>query len=302
MVKLTEHIIFSLIAASFAVSCGTGAGRPDYEKQKIELPGVANARQIGGYVIGDKMVRPDVLLRSGNLSDAQDAAVETLAGDFKLHFIFDFRSSGEHSGAPDRYVPGAGNHHLPVLEDLITGLADNKAIVNLYKCQDDTGALLDAISTTEASAYLHSQYDSIVLNRTNQRSYAEFLDSLVALPQGKAALWHCSYGKDRCGWGTAFVLAALGAGRELVADDFALSNNGYQDRIDEVIAAARKAGLGPEVEANVYALIGVSREDFLSTWDSIERMYGSMDNYLRTALELTDEEKSVLREKFLIVR
>ena len=31
-----------------------GDNTPQYEKQVVELPGVSNARQLGGYIIGDK--------------------------------------------------------------------------------------------------------------------------------------------------------------------------------------------------------------------------------------------------------
>ena len=48
---------------------------------------------------------------------------------------------------------------------------------------------------------------------TSKRRYGEFLHSVLDAEGG--ALWHCSQGKDRCGWGSAFVLAALGASREL---------------------------------------------------------------------------------------
>ena len=59
---------------------------------------------------------------------------------------------------------------------------------------------------------------SAVANRTgkwttSQRRYGEFLHGVLDAEGG--ALWHCSQGKDRCGWGSAFVLAALGASHEL---------------------------------------------------------------------------------------
>ena len=45
-------------------------------------------------------------------------------------------------------------------------------------------------------------------------------------------LYHCSVGKDRTGWMTAIVLAVLGVPREVVLEDYLLSNDfhrtGYQ--------------------------------------------------------------------------
>ena len=67
-----------------------GDNTPQYEKQVVELPGVSNARQLGGYILGDKMVRMDLLLRSGNLSKASDEAIASLRDKYRLSLIADF--------------------------------------------------------------------------------------------------------------------------------------------------------------------------------------------------------------------
>lgn len=65
---------------------------------------MSNARQLGGYVIGDKTVRKDVLLRSGALSEASDEALAALHDKYRLALVVDFRSSMERGAEPDRDV------------------------------------------------------------------------------------------------------------------------------------------------------------------------------------------------------
>ncbi len=48
---------------------------------EILLPGVSNARELGGYPVGDKYIKKGVLIRSGSLSEALPEAVDA---DMKL--------------------------------------------------------------------------------------------------------------------------------------------------------------------------------------------------------------------------
>ena len=58
-------------------------------------------------------------------------------------------------------------------------------------------------------AMVKQLYPTIVTDQQAQTNYGKFLRGVLAAKGG--VLWHCSEGKDRCGWGSAFLLAALGA-------------------------------------------------------------------------------------------
>ena len=90
--------ILALLVVVLLASCANapqGDNTPQYEKQVVEPPGVSNVRQLGGYIIGDKKVRMDLLLRSGSLSNASDDAIATLHDKYKLALATYFRSSAE---------------------------------------------------------------------------------------------------------------------------------------------------------------------------------------------------------------
>ena len=206
--------------------------------QLVELPGVSNARQLGGYIIGNKKVRMDLLLRSGNLSKASDEAIASLRDKYKLTLIADFRTSMERGKAPDRDVEGVTNVWLPVLEIMISREGASSVMASLHLNKDNPSYTVGLLHRKDIQDALSATYDAIVFDEDHHQSYAAFLDSLVALPEGRAALWHCTHGKDRCGWGTAFVLAALGADRSLIVDDFSKSNITYARDIEELAAVA----------------------------------------------------------------
>ncbi len=296
-----KKIYFVLSVVLVLASCKKEAEvgyTPSYEEQAIDLPGVSNARQLGGYVIGDRMVRNDVLIRSGALAGASDDALATLHDKYKVAMVTDFRTSLERGSAPDRVVEGAQNIWLPVLEKLYQSQSST-AIESFHKNRNNLQLTLELLRMPEAQHSLREIYSVIVFDEDNQNKYAVFLDSLVALPDGRAALWHCSHGKDRCGWGTAFVLAALGADRSLIVDDFVMSNVPYSQDIQELLSFVREQGLEEELGDYVYLLRGVSKKVFEETLDEIDVRFGSIDNYLERALDLTPAEKQTLRTKFL---
>lgn len=299
---------FSIILCTVLslVSCSSGesdtqAQEVTLEKQKISLGGVANARQLGGYAIGGKTIRKDILLRSGNLSKATDGAVDTLCNIYHLKYIFDFRTSLERMPNPDRDVDGAENLWLPCMEKLMQSIAASGALKT--KPSGDVGemanTMLELVSAPAAVKLAQDMYPNIVFDADAQKSYSAFLDSLAVLPEGHAAIWHCSQGKDRCGWGTALLLAALGADRELIVADFALSNSSYQALIDHVVESAHQRNYTQDQINAVYALIGVSVENFQKTYDQILARYGSIDEYLSEALCCDEEQREILRRKFL---
>lgn len=298
-----RKIIIILSAALMLAACKTGTEtdiNERYAQQAVELPGISNARQLGGYAIDDSKVRMDVLLRSGNLSKASDEALATLHDKYNLALVADFRSSIERGNAHDRAVDGAQNVWFPILEKRITDEDASSVMMSLHLNKDNPSYVMELLQQPDIQEALKGSYDTIVFEDDCRHSYAAFLDSLVALPEGRAALWHCTHGKDRCGWGTAFVLAALGADRSLIVDDFAMSNISYAEDIEELASIARVEGREDEMIEYIRLLRGVSAVYFEKTLDLIDARFGSIDNYLEQALDLTLEEKQILRVKFLV--
>lgn len=296
----------SVVACVLALAACNGGVSPkagqevSLEKQRISLGGVANSRQFGGYRIGDKTVRKDVLLRSGNLSKATDGAVDTLRNIYHLKYIFDFRTSFERIPNPDHEVVGANNVWLPCMEKMMKSMMASGSIKKPSgDVEKMAESLLELVGNPDAVKLADEMYPAIVFDPDCQKSYASFLDSLAVLPEGRSAIWHCSQGKDRCGWGSALLLAALGADRELIVADFGLSNVSYQSLIDLAEAKARERNYSEAQINALYGLIGVSVDNFNRTYDEILSRYGSIEAYLAEAIGCDETQRELLRAKFL---
>ena len=265
----------------------------------LVFDGIENARELGGLVMQDgRTIREGVLVRSGELSKASDADVALLKKRFALTDVFDFRFELERSRKPDREMEGVTNTWLSTLPQAFlaafaSGRADSTTV--------QSASLLEALASyafhPQAQEMAQKLYPAIVTDTTSQKRYGEFLRGVLEAKGG--ALWHCSQGKDRCGWGSAFVLAALGAGRETIVEDFALSNVSYEKAIEALSAQVVQKGGGEPELAFIRAMVGVSVENFERTLEMIDAQYGSLPAYLEKALGFTAAEQQKMKEKYL---
>ena len=269
----------------------------------ITFEGIENAREMGGLVMQDgRTVRFGRLIRSANLSTATDADVDVLTDLFDLSDVFDFRFEAEAAAAPDRIIDGVTYTHLSTMPKLFVGAFSSSAGDSSGSEQVDTRDLA-AITLKHAfnpnvQILMRLLYPAIVTDLESQAYYGEFLRGVLNAQGG--VLWHCSQGKDRAGWAAAFLLAALGAEREVIVDDFDLSNQSYASKVEALLALvpADKEG-SDEAAAFIRAMIGVSRENFESTLDMIDSEYGSLSQYIENQLGFTKEEQQLLRDKYL---
>ena len=265
----------------------------------LSFEGIENARELGGLVVQDgRTIRRGALVRSGDLSKASDADVALLKERFALSDVFDFRFEAERSSKPDREMEGVTNTWLSTLpQAYLASFTAGRADTTTTQSTDLLEALTQYSFHPKAQEMAAGLYPAIVSDTTSQRRYGEFLRGVLNAKGG--ALWHCSQGKDRCGWGSAFVLAALGASRETIVEDFALSNISYAQIVDVISAKVIELGGGEAELSFIRSMVGVSVENFESTLDSIDAQYGSLQNYLEQALGFTAAEQEHMKQKYL---
>ncbi|MCQ2287097.1 MAG: tyrosine-protein phosphatase [Bacteroidales bacterium] len=270
---------------------------PTFETQKIDLEGVANARELGGYVMQDgRRIRHGLLLRSGTLNTATDDDIRKLHDEFDLRHVFDFRTGYEAAKAPDRVVPGSDNISLPSVDPVDDVWAETPlAKTTIYTFEQD---VMTFAKSEQGKTIAKHMYPSLVMSEYTQLQYATFLNYAVNTQKG-AILWHCSQGKDRTGLGAAFLLAALGASRELILQDFNISNIFYKPLVDKLIVRLAEEGCGEEEFEVIRAIVGVSNHNFINVLDLIDREFGSMHTYLVDFLCVSEEEIEILCNRYL---
>ena len=273
---------------------------PTPKERVLHFDGIENARELGGLVMQDgRTIRTGKLVRSGELSNASDADVSLLKSRFDLSDVYDFRFERERSSKPDREIDGVTNTWLSTLpQAFVDAFSSGRADTTVVQ----SAGLLETVASyafnPKAQELADRLYQAIVMDPTSQKRYGEFLQGVLDAEGG--VLWHCSQGKDRCGLGSAFVLAALGARRETIVDDFGLSNVSYAPAIDALSAKIVGKGGGEAELGFIRAMIGVNVGCFESSLDLIDSQYGSLRAYLEKALGFTAEEQESMKRKYLL--
>ncbi len=274
----------------------------------ISLPGIGNARDLGGYAVGDKTVRPGLLLRTARLDQAEPAALARLQQVYRLQTIVDFRMSEEQQARPDPVVPGATNLPLSVMDlqdapvpgDLSReeALAASRKMIALYTDPEtDRMALLNRLE----GLITPDLYVGFLLNPRGKAAYRAFFKALLQLDNGRALLWHCTDGKDRTGCASMLLLFALGASRETVLEDYLLTNVANGARL----AALREKVAPYHMEAEKVDLLlflsgGVNERYMNRAIDALIDGYGSVNGYLEQEMGLGRAEAAELKARFLV--
>lgn len=259
---------------------------------RLPLERVPNARDLGGIAVPSGVVRSGLLLRGGYLSDASEEDIRTLSEVYHVAKVFDFRTDGEVLHAPDCIIPGARNIHLPAIDPETEKAAEDSLPHEAFR---DLGHWLPVHANDPiVQSIARRMYTDRIINEYTQIQYAAFLQLIVSTTEG-AVYWHCSQGKDRTGLGGAFLLGALGAGRETIMDDFLLSAEAYEEELQRFLPTVST----PEEQAVLRTFISVNPEYFEAALDLIDRRWGSMEGYLRGPLCLTDDDFEILRNRYI---
>ena len=264
---------------------------------EVLFDNIVNARDLGGMTGHEgRKVKRGMLLRTAHLHDASDEDIHRLQNEYRLRRVFDFRSMGEAEFLPDRDVEGATHHLLPTIdmsEERLTGQAiPQEAFLDLER------HIVNYSFYPEVQAMAADMYPSLIRSEYSQLQYAAFLRLIIETPDG-GVLWHCFQGKDRTGWGAAFVLFALGVDREVIIEDFDRSNDAYRELVARLNAEIIRRGGGEAEMDVVQAFMGVSTKNFRTTLDLIDREFGGMNAYLQDALFLSPDDIRLLRKRYL---
>ena len=248
--------------------------------RNVNVPGVQNFRDLGGYPIYSrhKRVRWGMLYRSAQIDVTQSATLDKL-NRLGIRTIIDLRDTSERPqpALPPPTQPRIVQIPIPAgcLTDILTGI-DRESIQS-----DTVYRIVERINRHIVAAHASAF----------RRVFDVLLDE-----DNYPAVIHCTTGKGRTGIATALVLSALGVNKEDIMEDYRLSNR-YFDIPSATSYAYELPTRSQEALTTVYS----AREGFLdAARNEIESTYGSVDEYLTQAVGLQKEEVRQLRKILLV--
>src|SRR6185312_749050 len=202
----------------------------------LHLASAPNFRDLGGLRTADgRWVRMALLYRSDQLNRLTEPDLAALDA-LHLATIYDFRTDRERQAGPDKTPSGAHEVVADVLADQKVPTDKDMANPTALKQYAAGGA------ASFADGYRH-----FVSSPVAAKAYHEFLAGL-ADRRTYPAVFHCTGGKDRTGWGAAIVLSALGVPRQAIIDDYMASTR-YLEPKHQAMLAMMQGHLDPETIA-----------------------------------------------------
>ncbi|MEV6101348.1 tyrosine-protein phosphatase [Nocardia sp. NPDC051981] len=234
----------------------------------IKLDGATNFRDIGGYRTTDgHTVRTGVAFRSNRLAGLTDADLTKLSAA-TVTLDVDLRSGSERSSAPDR-VPTGAQYKVADVISFDSGISFHELPpITLGR------AVIDGLINGSSDMVQSIDYPFMVNFHGSDVAFGTLLRSIAGNTSG-ATVYHCTSGKDRTGWATAVLLTLLGVPRDVVNADYLASN----------------AELGDPKAVQLSWLEAAFNE--------VDRLYGSIDKYVRDGLGLDQATIDALRAKLL---
>lgn len=275
-----------------------GGGAPVITaERRLPLEGPDNFRDLGGYTTADgRSVRWNRVYRSNDLSGLTGADLEYLTR-VGINLICDFRSERERIEAPDREFPAAGSPQVDAEYDppqwLNLTVEQTGLDPQVVREQIRSGA----ISAVAMRRVMRRAYRSFVTDYSDQ--WAELFRK-IADADSLPTVVHCTAGKDRTGFAAALILLALGVPEETVFEDYMLTNQYRANFYGFVLRWVSLYSFFRTDPDDLVPLLEARPEYLRESLDAIREGYGSVDEYLANALDVTPTMMERIRSNLLL--
>ena len=240
--------------------------------RSLPLSGATNFRDLGGYVgHGGRAVQWRRLFRSDHLASltVQDQA---LLADLGVARAVDFRGKAE-SAAYAYALPGISYHPLAIEPTVVQRALELQRTGHQLTAQDAVGLMQETYR-----GFVHD----------NAPRFAALFGLLLA--SDEPLVFHCTAGKDRTGFAAALILLALGVPRDVVMQDYLLTNALYQ----------RPPGMGSHAPEEVLAVLWRVQEEFLNAaLHRVDKDFGGVQAYLVDVLGVDAAAQKELAGRYL---
>lgn len=251
----------------------------------VDFKKVINFRDIGGLKTKDgKIIKWGKIYRSGHLNKLKKSEFIKFE-NLGLSTVIDLRTDKEIGKKPD---------HIPSRMKYFNYQAYDDSEDMFSKTRKD---VIKGRVSPEVSNELVKEFYGLYATHDVEK-VRTILNTI--LDNDKSTLFHCSAGKDRTGMVGAILLSILNVDREVIINEYLLSNN-YRE--NDVAKRMKLAKFGKLFFHNInYEVIEnfswIKPEFIQAMFDEIDKQYGSMDNYIEKGLKISKEQREAYIDKF----
>ncbi|MGF2146057.1 tyrosine-protein phosphatase [Vagococcus fluvialis] len=248
------------------------------------MKSLVNFRDIGNIATQDgKRVKPNLFLRSGEVVNVHQSAVDRLLNEYKLETIIDLRGEKETTERPDDSLTGVDYVNIDILKDV---KGQGASFEDLLK-----GAGTADIGMLEL-------YEELVLTDGARRGYQQFLELILNKPKSPI-LFHCFAGKDRTGMAAAIILKSLNVSDKLIFDDYLKTNEMRKEANQLIVNDLRSKGLTEEQLNEVLVMMNVDKRYLEHSFKIIDKEFGGFEQYITEGLRMPKDFFTEMKGNFI---
>ena len=263
--------------------------------ERIKIKGLRNTREISQFTTVDgRKLKKNSLIRSSRLDKLSERKRNKFLDDYNIDTVIDLRTKVEiEEGNPLEYPEDVTYYHIPVLDQAYFGVTHEKKMrTALFK---ESKKMDKEYSSKD---FMVNMYKSIVFEEYSQNQFKTFFDVLLNKGEG-GIVFHCTGGKDRTGMASLFILTLLGVSKEDILADYAMSD--YSNRHhNRILSTLIKLFIPYRNFKRVLNDLLYAKKEYLEkTIIALEEAYGSIMNFLREVIGITEEKQNRLKLLFL---
>ncbi len=247
----------------------------------LPLQGGRNFRDLGGYEAADgRRIKSGVLFRSGSIGGLTESDWQSLVA-LGVRSFCDLRTPHERDNEPFAWKDAPGISYYA--RDYASSFGELRRVM--------AGHLPTGESARQAmlAGYRELPFEQSAAYR---RIFLHLAANEIPL------IFNCSVGKDRAGTAAALILSALGVPRATIIEDYVLTNEAVR-RSDSKLGTQRAFLLSQRPPEVVSAILNADPDYIECALDSVQERHGSIGQYLRDALGISEEELFSIRRNLL---
>ena len=235
-------------------------------------------------------VKEGLLFRSCNLTKTNSKDLLKLKNKYHINHVVDLRTSDEIATKPEITNHELNYHHVPI--------ADNYEYPLVTK--ENQFEILEKLMALEGGTYKYviDYYPRLAFSETSIIGYKAIFKLLLNNKENEGFLFHCTQGKDRTGMVMLFILTALGVDKETIIKKY-LQYNHYNWPYKFGISLGLTFGYAPRYAKALSNILSAKREFIESAFNAIDQKCGSVENYLKEIIGLTNSDILALKDRYL---
>jgi len=260
---------------------GEQQGFSGEKQRRLEFQGAVNFRDLGGYrTVDGRQVRWGKLFRSDQLAEITDEDL-MIFHRLGIKTLCDLRAESERLHKPNRCLTDERIDKNPGPNVYALGFMPHQGDELIA----DTRA--GKITVAEIGARVEEIYRRFARDQLEAYSQLIHLVSCENLP----LLIHCTSGRDRTGFASAILLSALGVPRNVIIEDYMLSDQYRRDLAFQI---------GGDVAPEIMAALTQAKPEYLqASFAAIDKGWGSFEGYLRDGLGINPQRLQQMQELLL---